>query len=242
MAANERILGIIPARGGSKRLPFKNLMELGGRPLISYTIEAALKSQYIDELVVSTDDPETARIAAAWGTPVPFLRPAALATDEAGSFEVLRHAVEHFANAGSGGFEYVVMLQPTSPLRTNADIDEAVTFLREREADAVISVCECDHSPLWANTLPEDRSMADFLRDEVKNKRSQDLTVQYRLNGAIYICRTSRMLAEKTLFLKDNIFAFIMPRERSVDIDTMLDLKLCETLLSLQPELTGGVR
>lgn len=242
MIDDKRLLAIIPARGGSKRLPRKNVIQLGGRPMISYTIAAGLGSRHIDKLAVSTDDPETAQIAAAWGAPVPFLRPASLATDETSSFEVLRHAVEYFAATGAGRFDFVVMLQPTSPLRGSADIDGAVALLRDRKADAVISVCECEHSPLWANTLPDDRSMANFLPDGVKNRRSQDLPLHYRLNGAIYICRIERMLEEKTLFLRDNIYAYLMPREKSVDVDTMLDLKLCEALLSLGPKVAGCER
>lgn len=231
MIGSEKILGIIPARGGSKRLPRKNLVSLAGRPLISYTIEAGLQSRYVDELLVSTDDCEIADVSLAYGVKVPFLRPPELARDESNTFDVIQHAVEYYKNSEKKEFDYVMLLQPTSPLRNSTDIDTAVELLMQKRADAVVSVCEVEHSPLWANTLPADLSMAGFLRSDVQNKRSQDLGKYYRLNGAVYICKTQRLLQEKTFFLKDNIFAYVMSQEKSVDVDTVIDLKLCEILL-----------
>ena len=230
MINNRKVLGVIPARGGSKRLPHKNMACLAGRPLIVHTIEAGLGTRYIDELIVSTEDAEIANIATKAGARVPFIRPSFLAQDSSTSVDVVSHAIEYYKDAGHS-FDYVVLLQPTSPLRRSADIDQAVIFMQNKKADAVISVAETAHSPLWANTLPESLEMNVFLREDVKYKRSQELDKYYQLNGAIYICSIPRLLAEKSFFIKDNIFAYIMPREKSVDIDTQLDLEFCEFLM-----------
>lgn len=224
------ILAIIPARGGSKRLPGKNLAPLRGRPLIAWTIDAALGSQSVDVTMVSTDAPEIAAAAREAGADTPFLRPAGLASDTASSFDVVRHALDFYREERGRVFEFALMLQPTSPLRTSADVEEAVRLLRSKHADAVVSVCEMEHSPLWSNTLPADGSLVGFLKPEARNKRSQDLPPYYRLNGALYLCRTERLLAERTFFLSDRIFAYVMPAERSVDIDTGLDLSFAEFL------------
>ena len=123
-----------------------------------------------------------------------------------------------------------MLLQPTSPLRTAQHIDEAIEILFERSADAVVSVCEVDHSPLWSNTLPNNDNMSNFIRDDVLNKRSQDLEVYYRLNGAIYICDINRLLQEERFLLKENIFAYKMDKSVSIDIDEEIDLKIAQAL------------
>ena len=221
-----KYLAIIPARGGSKRLPNKNILDLNGKPLIAWSIEAAKKSKYIDEIVVSSDSNEILEIAQKYNVKT-IKRPDELATDTASSVDVVKHVAENYP-----GYEYVVLLQPTSPLRNKKHIDEAIELLEKKNADAIISVCEVDHSPLWSNTLPESLSMKNFLREDVKNKRSQDLPTYYRLNGAIYICKTDRLLEQNTFFIKDNIFAYIMDRKSSVDIDDEVDFKLAEVLLN----------
>ncbi len=212
-----RILGLIPARGGSKRLPRKNVLPLAGKPLIAWTIEAALGSASLNNVVVSTDDAEIREVARNHGAEV-LERPAALASDTATSLEVLLHTLRTLASQGEH-YDLVVLLQPTSPLRSSADIDRAIDLLRERQADAVISVCETDHPPKWSNTLPDDRSMAGFYRPGVRETRSQDLPRSYRLNGAIYIYNCERLLRSKSLDMDDNCYAYVMPRERSIDID-----------------------
>jgi len=233
LIAGKTILAIVPARGGSKRLPGKNIRNLVGEPLIARTIRTGLNSKYIDELIVSTDDLEIQKVSLQYGAKVPFLRPPELATDEASSFAVVEHVILTLKETFSQGeYDYIILLQPTSPLRDELDIDGAIEFLIKKEADAVISVCEMEHSPLWSNTLPEDLAMGLFLREEIKGKRSQELDKYYRLNGAIYVCQTRRLLEEKTFFLNDNLFAYIMPMEKSMDIDTLWDFKLCEALLS----------
>lgn len=227
MYGNKRFLAIIPARGGSKRIPRKNILDLGGKPLIAWTIEAALKSHYIDNVIVTSDEDEILSIARESGVST-IRRPTELATDTAGTFDTLVHTLQNT----SPRYDYIVLLQPTSPLRGSNHIDEAIEMLISKNADAVISVCPVDHSPLWSNTLPADGSMQNFLRDDVRNRRSQDLEPYYRLNGAIYICDTEKLLEEKTLFLNHNIFAYVMDRKHSVDIDEPIDLILADILIN----------
>ena len=220
-----KYLAVIPARGGSKRLPNKNILDLNGKPLIAWSIEAAKKSKKIDDVVVTSDSEKILNIAKQYNVKA-IKRPDFLASDTATTFDAIKHAIETLDDK----YEYIVLLQPTSPLRNEKHIDEAIELLEQKNADAVISVCEMEHSPLWSNTLPENLSMNNFLRDEVKNKRSQDLDKYYRLNGAIYICKTDRLLKEKTFFIKDKIYAYIMDRKSSVDIDDEIDFKLAEIL------------
>ena len=224
MFNNKTFLAIVPARGGSKRLPRKNILDLAGKPLLVWSIEAGLMSQYIDKVVVSSDDDEILTIAKHFNADT-IQRTSVLASDTATSFDVIKHTLEQFGN-----YEYVVLLQPTSPLREAKHIDDAIAFLNEKGADAVISVCEMDHSPLWSNTLPKDTSLVGFLSDAVLNKRSQDLESYYRLNGAIYVCKTERLLEEKNFFLKDSIYAYVMDRESSIDIDEAIDFKIAQII------------
>jgi CMP-N-acetylneuraminic acid synthetase len=224
------VLAIIPAREGSKRLPRKNLRPLGGLPLIAWSIRAAREAG-VEEVMVTTDSPEIAEVSRNAGAAVPFLRPPELATDTASTFDAVRHAVDFYREQMGRTFEFVLLLQPTSPLRGGEDIEAALRLQGETASDAVISVCETGHSPLWSNTLPPDRSLEGFLGEDAA-RRSQDLPTYYRLNGAIYLCRTERLLREKTFFFLNRIHAHVMPRERSVDIDTELDFAFAECLLA----------
>ena len=224
---NKTFLAIIPARGGSKRLPRKNILDLCGKPLISWSIEAALKSKYISKVVVSSDDEEILNISSNFGADI-IKRPYELANDTATTFDAIKHTINNLEK-----YDYIVLLQPTSPLRNEKHIDEAIELLEEKQADAIVSVCEMDHSPLWSNTLPEDGNMRGFLREEILNKRSQDLEKYYRLNGAIYICKTDKLLENKSFFLKDNIFAYIMDRKSSIDIDEEIDFLFAEIVIEL---------
>ena len=227
MIFGKKVLAIIPARGGSKRLPQKNSKLLHGKPLIVHSIEAAKQAEVIDEILVSTDDLDIAKIACEAGAYVPFLRPDYLSTDQASSVDVVCHAIEYLQRYKKMDFEYIVLLQPTSPLRKALHIQEAFDILEEKKGDAVISVCEVEHSPLWINQLPEDGSMIEFISSEIKGTRSQDLPQYYRVNGAIYICSIPRFLKEKDFFISDNIYAYKMRTYESVDIDTMIDFLLC---------------
>jgi len=227
----KKTIAIIPARAGSKRLPNKNILKLNGKPLIVWTIEAAIQSKMFDEVVVSTDSEQIRDIAIKYGADVPFLRPDFLSSDTASSSDVIKHCIDYYQKEKDISFELLTLLQPTSPLRSKKDIIGAFEILKEKRADAVISVCEMDHSPLWANTIPEDGSLSHFIKDEVKGKRSQDLPTYYRLNGAIYICNVERFINENSLFLSTNIFSYIMDINASIDIDNEIDFRLTEALI-----------
>jgi CMP-N-acetylneuraminic acid synthetase len=230
MIGGKRILGIIPARSGSKRLPGKNIKLLAGKPLIQWTIEAGLDCCFIDEVVVSTDDADIANLARKLGVTVPFIRPDNLAEDTSSSIDVVIHAIDFFSKRGDK-YDFIMLLQPTSPLRNSSHLHDAVQLLNNKGADCVISVCETEHSPLWSNTLDETLNMNSFLREEVKNKRSQDLPPYYRINGAIYLVDVTRLISEKTMFIADSIFAYKMDRQSSVDIDENIDFLLAEAIL-----------
>lgn len=230
---NKTFLAIIPARGGSKRLPRKNILDLCSKPLISYSIEAGLKSKYISKVVVTSDDNEILTISKEYGA-VTINRPEYLANDTATTFDALEHTINSLEK-----YDYIVLLQPTSPLRNEKHIDEAIALLNEKDANAVISVCETEHSPLWCNTLDEELNMSNFLSKEILNKRSQDLPKYYRINGAIYICKTEELLKNKGFFLKDKVFAYIMDKKDSVDIDEEIDFKLAQFCLTLQGKNNG---
>lgn len=227
MHKNLNYLVEVLARGGSKRLPRKNILNLCGKPLIAWSIEAGLKSKYIDKLVVSSDD-EILNIAKKYEAEI-IKRPSELASDIATTFDALKHAIDNV-----GKFDYVVLLQPTSPLRDSEHIDEAIELLFSKNADAVISICEMEHSPLWSNVLPQDGNMNNFLINEVTNKRSQDLEKYYRINGAIYICKLDVLLAKKTFFIGDNIFAYKMDRKNSIDIDEKIDFEIVKALIEVK--------
>lgn len=227
MFNNKSFLAIIPARGGSKRLPRKNVLDLAGKPLIAWTIQAAKNSKYIDHFVVSTDDSEISEISKKIGAEV-LTRPAELATDTASSVDVVLHAI----GAQNQSYDYVILLQPTSPLRVAEHIDEAIELLFEKSANAVISVCETNHSPLWANTLPENGGMDNFSREEVKGKRSQDLPIFYQLNGAIYLVSSASLKQSKSFIQAKNSYAYIMSKKDSVDIDSDLDFEFVSLLIN----------
>jgi CMP-N-acetylneuraminic acid synthetase len=228
---SHRFLAIIPARGNSKRLPNKNLRELKDKPLINWTIEAAKNSKYITNVMVSTDSEQIAEIAKEAGAEMPFLRPSYLAEDHTTTYDTVEHTVLFYKEKLHKEFDFIVLLQPTSPLRSSHDIDKAIETLRDKKADAIVSVNEVEHSPLWTNTLPKSGDMSHFLPDKIKNTRSQELAKYVRLNGAIYICDTNRLLEEKTFYIKDNIFAYEMLIKHSIDIDNITDLKLAELLI-----------
>lgn len=223
------VLGIIPAKAGSKGIPGKNVEPVVGKPLLVYTIEAAQKSGVFDFLLVSTDGEEIARIAREAGAEIPFFRPLELATDTAAGIDVLHHAMKWFQERDKK-YDCVIYLQPTSPLRTAEDIKAALDMLVDRKADAVVSVCETEHHPWWCNTLPEDGSMENFLRPDIPATR-QELPKYYRLNGAVYLARWD-FIINRTTWFGPITYAYIMPRERSVDIDDAVDLILAKALLS----------
>lgn len=226
------MLAVIPARGGSKGVPGKNIKELLGKPLIAYTIEAARESGMFSKIIVSTDSKHVAEIARKYGAEIPFMRPDEISGDMASSDDAILHALAFYESQGIK-FEEVCKLQPTSPLRTAKHIQEACMLFRKKKADFLVSVCECEHSPLWAGKIGEDLSMDTFIAEEVKRACRQDLPIYYRLNGAIYIGKTERF-CEKKNFLGKNSVAYIMSQRDSVDIDSDLDFLLAQQIMGIR--------
>ncbi|HPS02203.1 MAG TPA: acylneuraminate cytidylyltransferase family protein [Candidatus Sumerlaeota bacterium] len=226
-----RNLAVIPARSGSKGLKDKNIRPLQGKPLIAYTIEAARQSHLFDEIFVSTDSEEYARIAVEWGAHVPFLRSGDLASDTASSWDVVREAVQNYKARGQE-FDTVALLQPTSPLRRADDIRNGYEQMRDRKANAIVGVCEVNHSPLWCNTLPEDNSLDHFLNPDVVNRPRQSLPTCFRINGALYLVRVDYLMQAGNLYEKDS-YAVVMSKENSLDIDDETDFRIAEVLMGL---------
>lgn len=225
-----KVLALIPARGGSRRLPGKNLLKLCGEPITVWSIKAAQQSKYVDRIVVSTDSDEIAEVARAAGADVPFMRPNYLASDTASSLDVVKHALNELNQKGQC-YEFIVLLQPTSPLRTSKHIDESFELLQSKDADAIVGVTELDHPIELTNRLPDDLSMKGFFTTD-SHLRSQDFPKRYRVNGAIYLVRVESLIKENTIFLSDRIYAYKMDREVSVDIDTPYDLRLADALFN----------
>lgn len=223
MIQNHKVLGVILARGGSKGVPRKNVLDLAGKPLIAWTIEAALDAEYIDDLILSSDDDEIMSVAREHGCQVPFRRPEALARDDSTSIDALLHALDE-----TPGYDYVVLLQPTSPLRTAADINAAVRACTVHDAPACVTVTPAEEPPQWMFTLDANQHLSPLF-DDVPLRR-QDAPDVYVLNGAVYVARVE-WLRETRTFLHEDVVAVPMPRERSVDIDAPVDITIAEALL-----------
>ncbi len=228
MYKGKRFLAIIPARGGSKGIPHKNIMNLCGKPLISYSIEEAKQSKYIDYVLVSTDDKEIKDVSIAYGANVPFLRPEKFSDDKAKSIDVVIHAIDFLKNEGNL-FDYVVLLQPTSPLRTYEDIDNAIELIAEKNESSLVSVCEVDENPILMRTIEND-TLKSILQFNGDNLRRQDLPKYYIFNGALYI-NTVEMILSLNAFIDEKSIPFIMERGKSIDIDNILDAKLAQYIL-----------
>ena len=222
-----KILGLIPARGGSKGILRKNVREIAGKPLIVWTIEAALASPQLDAVIISTDDEEIADVARRAGALVPFMRPHHLATDEAPGIAPVLHAMEEMPD-----YDAILLLQPTSPLRTSDDIQGLLTFATKAKTPSVVSVCEPDSHPNWIYTLENDGRLKPLF-DKDATARRQDLPPVFTLNGAMYFAE-ARWLQEKRAFIGAETLGYAMPPERSIDIDTALQWHLAEFLLSNQ--------
>ena len=227
-----RNIAVIPARSGSKGLPDKNIREINGKPLLAYTIEAALDSGCFDIVHVSTDSEKYAGIAREYGADVPFLRSAELASDTANTWDAVREALSRYADMGKT-FETVMLMQPTTPLRTGEDVRAAYRLMQEKKARSVIAVCEVDHSPLWCNTIPEDGNMKGFGRKDLAWVTRQELKPFYRVNGAIYLLTvTENTIADDDDIYENNCYALFMDRKKSIDIDCEDDLELVEFMLT----------
>lgn len=228
MINGQRVLAVIPARGGSKGVPRKNVRKVGNKPLLAWSIEAARGSRYIDRVVLSSEDAEIMAVAEAWGCEVPFARPADLARDETSGVEPILHAIEALP-----GYDFIVVLQPTSPLRTAEDIDGCLALCYEREAGACVSVTEVEHPPYWMFLMDQTSGLQPLFPLAERPTRRQDAPSIYRLNGAVYVARTSWLQAERS-FITSETLGYSMPVERSIDIDTEHDLHLLECEIQLR--------
>lgn len=222
-------IAIIPARSGSKGLKDKNIKPLNGKPLMAYTIEAAKKSGLFNEIFVSTDSEEYAEIARNYGASVPFLRSDELSSDTASSWDAAAEALKKYEELGRP-FDSLALLQPTSPLRTSDDIAAAYKLIDMKNANAVVGVCETDHSPMWCNTLPEDGSLENFINKELVVTPRQKLPKYFRINGAIYIVKTGYFANEKNIY-KSKCYAYIMDKAHSIDIDDGMDFMFAELMI-----------
>jgi len=217
-------LAVIPARAGSKGLPRKNLLPLAGKPLIAWTIEAALSSKVLDRVIVSTESREIAAVARRYGADVPFVRPNALARDETPGIDVVLHATEQLPD-----YKTVVLLQPTSPLRMPGDIIAAIELYRCRTATTCVSVVRSKAHPNWMMSLDSEHRLLPYEPSGVTNRR-QELSSLYQLNGSIYVLDRDSIKLHRSIYTDRNV-GYVMPPERSFDIDTELDHLICEKLI-----------
>jgi CMP-N,N'-diacetyllegionaminic acid synthase len=217
MIDGRSVLAVIPARGGSKGVPRKNVRLLGGKPLIAWTIEAAARSAHIDRMITTTEDAEILSVAREFGCEIPFVRPAELAADNTPGMAPIRHALNQLT-----GYDYVVVLQPTSPLRNTADIDGCISRCSELNADACVSMEVATTPPQWLYIKREGFFVESFLQGAQANVRRQEIPEVYGLNGAVYVART-RWIDSGHSFLDGKVACYEMPPERSLDVDTEWD-------------------
>lgn len=232
MINGKSVLAIIPARVGSKGLPGKNLKELCGKPLIAWSIDVGLRSKYIDLLIVSTDGLEIAKIAEKYGASVPFIRPPELATDQATSIEVIKHALNYCEGAGLN-FDYTILLEPTSPLREVDDIDRALESLVDNEQFlSIVGVAKTEsQNPAFLVKLGKSNSLSGLYSSEIGKIRRQDIQDVYFLEGSIYISET-RILQERETFYHQDTMGYIFPKWKSLEIDDLEDFTMVEALMS----------
>jgi len=226
-----RVLGVITARGGSKGIPRKNLVSLLGKPLLYYTIQAAYRSKRLTRTILSSDDVEIISVGQQLGVDVPFVRPSHLATDEVRSIEVILHAMQFVEAEEHKRYDLVFVLQPTAPLRTAEDIDAAIELLEKSDADAIVSVARVEEPHPVKMMVEKEGFLFPFLHDRwYEGLRRQELEPVYYLNGAIYCVYRDVLLKHKSLW-GEKTLAYIMPPERSINIDSKLDLMLAELIL-----------
>ena len=226
MIDGKRVLAVVPARGGSKGIPGKNLVLLCGKPLLQWTIEAAQNSRYVDRLVLSSDDEAICKVGQQLGCDVPFKRPKILASDDATTVDVIKDIVDRLP-----GFDLVVVLQPTSPLRITEDIDQCLRMLVERNYSSIASITAVKDHPFLTYKTSEDGLLEPFVESGGGlSLRRQDLPEAYVLNGAMYAVQTNWFISNLAL-VSDDTGGFVMPLERSVDIDDWADLAVAENLL-----------
>ncbi len=230
MYKNKKIIAVIPARGGSKRIPRKNIKLLAGKPLIVYAIEAALKSKYLDRVIVSTEDEEIAAIAKQCGAEIPFIRPMELATDAAKTLDTLQHSVKFLEENENYKPDLIILIQSTSPLVLTEDIDKAVEKSLETNANSCATFCEITERPEWMYKI-EDGKAKLFFEQKIQETRTQYLPKIFRLNGAVYVIKYDTLMIENKILDNANLAAVIMPKERSIDIDEPIDFEITEFLM-----------
>jgi CMP-N,N'-diacetyllegionaminic acid synthase len=233
MISDKRVLGLIPARGGSKAIPRKNIHPLAGKPLLAWTIEEARKAKSIDRLVLSSDDAEIIAEAKRWGCEVPFVRPAELAQDATPGIDPVLHALKELP-----GFDYVVLLQPTSPLRTAEDIEGTIERCVASRAPACVSVTATNEHPALTFKVGAGHALLPLLPESERKATRQEYPQLYRLSGAVYVARTEWLLRTRT-FVTSETIAYVAPAERSVDIDDPMNLLLAEVLLTRRLRASG---
>jgi N-acylneuraminate cytidylyltransferase len=233
MIDGKSVLAVIPARGGSKGVPRKNVRPLRGKPLIAWTIEAARHASLIDRLITTTEDPEILAVARQYGCETPFVRPRELAADDTPGMAPIRHALEQLP-----GYDYVVVLQPTSPLRTASDIDDAIRTCHGAGADACVSMTCAEAPPQWMYVKKDGVFVEPFLQGAEANVRRQEMPTVLVLNGAVYVARTPWIEAGHN-FLDGKVAVHEMPPERSLDIDTEWDWRLLSHLVE-DPAFAAG--
>lgn len=227
-----RVLGLITARGGSKGLPGKNIIEVAGLPLIAWSILSAQRSKLIDRLILSSDDQDIIKVAQSYGCEAPFERPAELASDEASSVDVVMHALQTLEDK----YDLLVLLQPTSPLRIVEDIDGCIKLLLETDAPSVVSICQVDKSPYWMYSLSDTGVLRPIIKQENCPTRRQDSPPVYLPNGAVYVVRCKQFCDERR-FIYSQTRGYSMPINRSLDIDTADDLDWLEWRCARHPEI-----
>jgi CMP-N,N'-diacetyllegionaminic acid synthase len=229
-------LAIIPARSGSKRLSKKNVKILGNKPLIAWSIESALECKGIEEVMVSTDSSEILNIAQEHGVHTPFLRSAKNSGDFSTSYDVVKEVLATYEEKYNKSFDFIVLLQPTSPFRTSTDIENAITKQIENDALSIVSVCKTEHPSNWIMQLSENMPLDEYMETLDKTKRSQDYQQEYRLNGAIYIINVSALLKHEKLLFSERSFAYEMTQENSIDIDDAYDFKVASIIEQIKRE------
>ena len=232
MITGKSVLAIIPARGGSKGLPGKNIKVLCGKPLIAWSIEAGLGSKYIDEVMVTTDSDEIARIARDFGASVPFLRPAELASDTSTSMDVIRHALDFYEEKTHKVFDYIALLEPTSPLRVKEDIDNAIELLLGNpQATAVVGICKTEsQNPAFLVKRNMNNFLIGYENTDMKIVRRQDISDVYFFEGSVYVSDTATLRARNT-FYHENTLGYEFPKWKSIEIDDIDDFIMVEALM-----------
>ena len=226
-----QFLALIPARGGSKGIPKKNIRLIGNKPLIAWTINTAHESELISRTIVSTEDQEIADIAQQYGAEVPCYRPDILAEDTSDTLDAVLYTLDFLEQKEGYTPDYVVLLQPTSPLRRSEDIEAAIRFTIDRHADSVVSICEAKPHPLLSKTLTQNGTLMDYIPGASEYSRRQDFPEVYSLNGALYINSISSLRKYRKFILPDT-YGFIMPEERSLDTDSPFDLFIADLILT----------